>query len=88
MRPVLYSRALWLWLWLWIQQAAGAISITSISDNGGNVQVGNLVAVVWDGAVGSVNASLQSSGQNPNVRTVLPLGSMLNIPIYFFLRLR
>lgn len=76
MRPVLCSLSLWLWV-----QVCAALTITSISDNGGAVQVGRLVAVVWQDAVGSVNASLISSGQNEAVQTILPLGSKLSLPL-------
>lgn len=70
MRPLLYASSLWLWL-----QAGAALTISSISDDGGTVQVGRLVAVVWQDAVGSVNASIASAGQNTGVQTILPLGS-------------
>ena len=76
MRPVLCSLSLWLWV-----RAGAALTITSISDNNGVVQVGKLMAVVWQDAVGSVNASLVSSGQNEAVQTILPLGSMSSLPL-------
>ena len=74
MRPFLCYLSLWLWI-----QAAAALTITSVSDNGGQVEVGREVAVEWQNAVGSVNASLVSAGQSKAVRLISLLDSMLSL---------
>jgi hypothetical protein len=64
-------------LWLWIQ-AAVALTITSVSDNG-EVEVGKEVAVEWRNAEGSVNASLVSAEQSKAAISLL--NSMLSLPL-------
>lgn len=72
MAPHLCYQSLWLWV-----QAAVALTITSISDNGGGVDVGLVVAVEWRDAVGNVNATLVSTGQNKTAGSISLLGSTL-----------
>ncbi|KIN01751.1 hypothetical protein OIDMADRAFT_179066 [Oidiodendron maius Zn] len=56
--------------WLWVQTAT-ALIITSVSDNGGDIEVGREVRVEWRNAIGRVNASLVSIVQNTVAQSVL-----------------
>jgi hypothetical protein len=76
MRPFLC----YLSLWLWIQAAAG-LTITSVSADGGEVEVGKGVAVEWQDAVGTVNASLVCAEPCQAATSISLLDSTLRSPI-------